>query len=246
MNIKLTPLVICFLLFLQFPNLCKARELSYTLNFNGFRYDKIAVTDALSSFLGVEAEDQANQGVEPEDQFNQLTFGSEQFEASIQQKYSLAFDILDHTIINRVGIEFKQELGKNVTFNLSLSHGRGSSKYGFPNGLSILSDPAIMYSRFSENLLSLSLGKKIFFSEKTYIFCKAGSNFAAVDIDTHITSALLDVRSRKRHYITYPEYTLGVRFVDGFSVSPSISFDNLKDPRDSISISISLSISHSF
>ena len=231
MNIKLTYSVICLLLFLQFPNSCKARELSYTLHFNGFRYDKIAVTDALSSFLGVESEDQSNQ----------LTLGSEQFEESIQQIYSLAFDILELTFINRVGIEFKQELGKNVTFNLSLSHGRGSGKYGFPDGLSILSDPAIMYSRFSENLLSLSLEKQIFLSEKTYIFCKAGSNFAAVDIDTHITSALLNVRSSKTHHITYPEYTLGVRFVDGLSVSPSISFDNLKDPRNSISISLSIS-----
>ncbi|MDA8740933.1 hypothetical protein N9M73_07395 [Rhodobacteraceae bacterium] len=231
MNIKLTNSVICLLLFLQFPNSCKAGELSYTLHFNGFRYDKIAVTDALSSFLGVESEDLSNQ----------LTLGSEQFEASIQQMYFLAFDILDLTFINRVGIEFKQELGKNVMFNVSLSHGRGSGKYGFPDGLSILSDPAIMYSRFSENLLSLSLEKQIFLSEKTYIFCKAGSNFAAVDIDTHITSALLNVRSSKTHHITYPEYTLGVRFVDGLSVSPSISFDNLKDPRNSISISLSIS-----
>ncbi|MBT6098617.1 MAG: hypothetical protein HOH05_09650 [Marinovum sp.] len=231
MNIKLTYSVICLSLFLQFPNSCKARELSYTLHFNGFRYDKIAVTDALSSFLGVESEDQSNQ----------LTLGSEQFEASIQQTYSLAFDILDLTFINRVGIEFKQDLGKNVTLNVSLSHGRGSGKYGFPDGLSILSDPAIMYSRFSENLLSLSLEKQIFLSEKTYIFCKAGSNFAAVDIDTHITSALLNVRSSKTHHITYPDYTLGVRFVDGLSVSPSISFDNLKDPRNSISISLSIS-----
>jgi hypothetical protein len=205
---------------LQFPNACKARELSYTLNFNGFRYDKIAVTDALSSFFGIESEDKSNQ---------------------IQQTYSLAFDILDLTLINRVGIDFKQELSKNVMFNVSLSHGRGSGKYGFPDGLAIFSDPAIMYSSFSENLLSLSLEKQIFLSEKTYIFGKAGRNFAAVDIDTHITSALLNVRSSKTHHITYPEYTLGVRFVDGLSISPSVSFDNLKDPKNSISISLAIS-----
>lgn len=216
---------------MQFPNACKARELSYTLNFNGFRYDKIAVTDALSSFFGIESEDKSNQ----------VLLGSHQFETSIQQTYSLAFDILDLTLINRVGIDFKQELSKNVMFNVSLSHGRGSGKYGFPDGLAIFSDPAIMYSSFSENLLSLSLEKQIFLSEKTYIFGKAGRNFAAVDIDTHITSALLNVRSSKTHHITYPEYTLGVRFVDGLSISPSVSFDNLKDPKNSISISLAIS-----
>ena len=231
MNTKLKYSVICFLLVLQFPNVCKARELSYTLNFNGFRYDKNAVTDALSSFFGVETEDRSNQ----------VMIRSDQFETSIQQTYSLAFDVLDLTLINRLGIDFKQEISRTVMFNVSLSHGRGSGKYGFPDGLGIFSDPAIMHSNFSENLLFLSLEKQIFLSEKTYIFGKVGRNFAAVDIDTHITSALLDVRSSKTHHISYPEYTLGVRFLDGLSISPSVSFENLKDPRNSFSVSLSIS-----
>lgn len=66
-------------------------------------------------------------------------------------------------------------------------------------------------------------------------------NFGTVNIRTHINSALLNVRSLENHKVSYPEYTIGLKFENSLSISPSISFENINDPMNHFFVSFQVS-----
>lgn len=233
MYIETTPLygLICCIVLSQIPNTSKAGEVSYSLHFNNFKYDKVAVDDALVSFFGNATEKHSDH----------TSSGFNEFATSVQQNYSLAVEVLDVSAIHRTSISFKGDLKNNVAIKVSLTHGYGSGAYQFPDGLGVFTDPAVMRAHFRENILEMAFEKHIPFSKNKFLFLKTGMNFGNVNIRSHINSVLLNVRSFENHKIFYPEYTVGFNFENSLSISPSISFENINDPMNHFSVSFQVS-----
>ena len=152
--------LICCMVLSQISNAGEAAEFSYSLHFNNFKYDKVAVDDALVSFFGNEAEKHSD-----------LAFsGSNEFATSVRQNYSLAFEVVDLSVIHRTTISFKGDLKNNIAINASLTHGHGSGAYQFPDGLGLFTDPAVMRSHFRENIFGMAFEKQMPLSGKTFFF----------------------------------------------------------------------------
>ena len=162
MYIEATPLygLICCIVLSQIPNTSKAGEVSYSLHFNNFKYDKVAVDDALVSFFGNATEKHSDH----------TSSGFNEFATSVQQNYSLAIEVLDVSAIHRTSISFKGDLKNNVAIKVSLTHGYGSGAYQFPDGLGVFTDPAVMRTHFRRTFWKWLLKNIYHFLKINYCF----------------------------------------------------------------------------
>ena len=226
-----TSLVLSITLF-DYATFCSAVEVSYGISFNNFFYDRLAVSDSLQQFYDIAPLDDA-----PLDDAGP-------FEAAVKDTYEVDFEILKLSYVSRIEIKLTKKLNDYFALNTGFSHGRGEARYHFPEGISIFKDPAILHANFLENTLTASAQYEFSLLPTNSIYLEFGRKFSTVEIDTKVSSDLLNVRTDKKHSLNQPHLSVGVKgiILNGqTSFRPIVSFSDFNDIEKGIEFFLSIS-----
>ena len=128
-----------------------ANEVSFDVKLLDLKLDVLAVEGVLEEFFDVDEPSQSQP----------VAQSTGNFSANIKEKYGTKVKLVQPSTILRVGGEIPYQLNQWQTLNLGLNIGAGSSKYSFPNGISVFTDPAVLETKFLEASARVSVSSSL-------------------------------------------------------------------------------------
>ena len=208
-----------------------ANEVSFDVKLLDLKLDVLAVEGVLEEFFDVDEPSQSQP----------VAQSTGNFSANIKEKYDTKVKFVQPSTILRVGGEIPYQLNQWQTLNLGLNIGAGSSKYSFPNGISVFTDPAVLETKFLEASASVSVSSYLNITKKLETNLDIGLEAVLVNVKTTLTSALLNVRSRETDSFYRDYLRFGFSYGQIYKFSPQLVITNFTGPKRSGYAMISLS-----